>query len=143
MLQLRHGLPPFVLTQWKAASTEDADFLFPTGSCMQARSDSDRAASNGLKLSIRLSSGEDSMTSGGWLVLAGALLELPPLAAGLLEPPLAEVFELLDEQAARPAARSVTAPAVSTLLPGILLIVNSDLSSRITAISRRSVVFTG
>jgi len=71
------------------------------------------------------------MTSGGWLVLAGALLELPPLAAGLLEPPLAEVFELLDEQAARPAARSVTAPAVSTLLPGILLIVNSDLSSRI------------
>src|SRR6185437_6653143 len=87
------------------------------------------ALSNGLKLSIRLSSGDDSMTSGGWLVLAGALLALPPPAEAL-PPPLAEVFEL-DEQAARPAARSATALAVITLLPGILLIVNFDLSSRI------------
>jgi len=79
------------------------------------------------------------MTSGGWLVAAGAL-ELPPLAP----PEAAAPGEgLLEEQAARPAARSATALAVSTLLPGILLIVNSDLSSQITAISRRSVVFTG
>src|ERR1700760_1675742 len=86
------------------------------------------AWSNGLKLSVRLSSGEDSMTRAGWfeLVLLLLLLLLPalePLALGLLE--------LLEEQAARPAARSVTAPAASTLLPGILLVVNFDLSSRV------------
>jgi hypothetical protein len=63
------------------------------------------------------------MTSGGWLELA---LVLPPpveeVPLGFVEP---------EEQAARPAARSVTTAAVSALLPEILLIVNFDLSSRV------------
>jgi hypothetical protein len=62
------------------------------------------------------------MTSGGWLELA---LVLPP--------PVEEVLgcEEPEEQAARPAARSVTTLAVSALLLEILLIVNFDLSSRV------------
>src|SRR6185437_4451828 len=94
------------------------------------------AASNGLKLSVRLSSGEDSMTRAGWfelLLLPLPLLEL--LALGLLELP--------EEQAARPAAKSVTTLAASTLLPGILLVVNFDLSSRVLRISRRSFSVSG
>jgi hypothetical protein len=66
------------------------------------------------------------MTSGG--ALEALALLLPP-ALPLLELPPLGLLELLEEQAARPAARSVTTPAVSTLLPGILLIVNFDLSS--------------
>jgi hypothetical protein len=61
------------------------------------------------------------MTRAGWLELE---LELPPAPEELgLEPP--------EEQAARPAARSVTTPAASALLPEIFLIVNFDLSSRV------------
>src|SRR6185437_167027 len=90
------------------------------------------AASNGLKLSVRLSSGEDSMTSGGWLELALAFPLPVEEVLGLEEP---------EEQAARPAARSVTTLAVRALLPGIPLIVNFDLSSRVLRISRRSVVY--
>src|SRR5580698_823351 len=79
--------------------------------------------SNGLKFCTRLVSGEDSITRVGELELALAVL-LPPLLT--TEVPLEE-----DEQAARPAARSVTAPAVSSLLLENLLVVNFDLSSRV------------
>jgi hypothetical protein len=71
-----------------------------------------------------LSSGEDSMTSAGWLVVLA--LEPPVLA---LAPLGLEV--VLEEQAARPAARSATALTANPLLPEILLIVNFDLSSRV------------
>jgi len=74
------------------------------------------------------------MTSGGWLELALAFPLPVEEVLGLEEP---------EEQAARPAARSVTTLAVRALLPGIPLIVNFDLSSRVLRISRRSVVFTG
>jgi hypothetical protein len=71
-------------------------------------------ASNGLKLSDRLFSGEDSITSSDWLEL------LPPELALLGvedDPP--------EEQAARPAAaKSATAPAASVLLLENLLTVN-------------------
>src|SRR6201996_7458026 len=91
------------------------------------------ALSNGLKLSVRVSSGEDSMTSAGAfeLVLLLAVLEPVPVAAGV---------ELDEEQAARPAPRSMTAPAATALLLRILLVVNFDLSSRVVRI-REGVVF--
>jgi hypothetical protein len=95
------------------------------------------APSNGLKLSVRVSSGEDSMTSAGAfelvLVLVLAVLEPVPVAAGV---------ELDEEQAARPAPRSMTAPAATALLLRILLVVNFDLSSRVMRI-REGVVFPG
>jgi hypothetical protein len=77
----------------------------------------------GLKLSVMLASGEDSITRAG-------SLELEEVEEGL-EPPLAAVEELLEEQAARPAARSATAPAATALLLEILLTFNLDLSSRV------------
>src|ERR1700733_1551274 len=91
------------------------------------------APSNGLKLSVRVSSGEDSMTSAGaFEVLPLAVLEPVPAVLGVV---------LLDEeQAARPAPRSMTAPAATALLLRILLVVNFDLSSRVVRISRRSCV---
>jgi len=76
------------------------------------------------------------MTRAGWFELLLLLLPLPLLellALGLLELP--------EEQAARPAAKSVTTLAASTLLPGILLVVNFDLSSRVLRISRRSFLY--
>jgi hypothetical protein len=62
------------------------------------------------------------MTSGCWfeLELLLVLLELAPLA------PVLE----LEEQAARPAPRSMTVHAVNALLLNLLLVVNFDLSSR-------------
>src|SRR5579863_4377550 len=90
------------------------------------------APSNGLKLSVRVSSGEDSMTSAGALeVLPLAVLEPVPVAAGVV---------LDEEQAARPAPRSMTAPAATALVLRILLVVNFDLSSRVVRI-REGVVF--
>src|ERR1700733_1215769 len=89
------------------------------------------APSNGLKLSVRVSSGEDSMTS------AGALEELAVLPP---EPVELGVEEVLEEQAARPTPRSMTAPAATALLLRILLVVNFDLSSRVVRI-REGVVF--
>src|SRR6201996_5216409 len=77
------------------------------------------ALSNGLKLSVRLSSGEDSMTSGFWLVLEPLLVLLPP---GEVDPP--------EEQAARAAAASRPAAVSATVLLLLdLLVVNFDLSS--------------
>jgi hypothetical protein len=63
------------------------------------------------------------MTSGCWfeLELLLVLLEVAP-PAGVLEP---------EEQAARPAPRSMTVHAVSALLLNLLLVVNFDLSSRV------------
>src|ERR1700730_2694597 len=92
------------------------------------------APSNGLKLSVRVSSGEDSMTSAGALEL---LAVLPPVPVELVE---LGVEVVLEEQAARPAPRSMTAPAATALLLRILLVVNFDLSSRVVRISRRSCV---
>jgi hypothetical protein len=84
-----------------------------------------RVDTNGLKLSVMLFSGELSMTTSPVGVPepddAGAL---PPDEAGA-EPVVLE----LDEQAARPAARSPVAVSASALLL-ILEIVNFDLSSR-------------
>jgi hypothetical protein len=45
-------------------------------------------------------------------------------------PPAEVELDVLDEQAARPAARSPAAVSASALLLGILLLVNFDLSSR-------------
>src|ERR1700761_7699346 len=80
------------------------------------------ALSNGLKLSVRLSSGEDSMTR------AFALeLELEP---ELVLPPDAPVEDAPpDEQAGRAAARRPAAVSAAALLLLNLLIVNFDLSS--------------
>jgi hypothetical protein len=69
------------------------------------------------------------------LELALAVL-LPPLLAA--EVPLEE-----DEQAARPAARSVTAPAASSLLLENLLVVNFDLSSRVLRFEKEFFCFSG
>jgi hypothetical protein len=66
-----------------------------------------------------LFSGELSMTTS----------ELVELDAVL--PELAGAEELLDEQAARPAARRPVAVSASALLLMVLLIVNFDLSSRV------------
>jgi hypothetical protein len=81
-----------------------------------------------------LVSGEDSITRAGALELE--LLEVEPPVAPV-EDPLEE-----EEQAARPAARSTTAPAASALLLEILLTVNFDLSSRMLRF-RGGVVFSG
>ncbi len=80
---------------------------------------------NGLKLSVMLFSGELSMTT-------SPLGLEPPDDAGEPDalPPAADGVELvLDEQAARPAARRPAAVSASALLL-ILEIVNFDLSSR-------------
>src|SRR5579863_7008857 len=91
------------------------------------------APSNGLKLSVRVSSGEDSMTSAG-------AFEVLPLAVLEPLPPVLGVVLLDEEQAARPAPRSMTAPAATALLLRILLVVNFDLSSRVVRI-REGVMF--
>src|ERR1700749_1183870 len=93
------------------------------------------APSNGLKMSVRGSSGEDSMTS-------ACAFELVLLLAGLRPVPGVAGVELDEdeEQAARPAPRSMTAPAATALLLRILLVVNFDLSSRVVRI-REGVVF--
>src|SRR5580692_9452433 len=94
------------------------------------------APSNGLKLSVRVSSGEDSMTSAGAfeLVLLLAVLEPVPVVAGVV---------LDEEQAARPAPRSMTAPAATPLLLRILLVVNFDLSSRVVRNFEKELCFSG
>jgi hypothetical protein len=69
-----------------------------------------------------LFSGELSMTS----VAPLEALPLPVEVAELEAPPLAAVVELLDEQAASPAAMRPTAAIASALLVGIGLIVNFD-----------------
>jgi hypothetical protein len=71
-----------------------------------------------------LVSGEDSITRAG--PVAVAALELEPAAGELL---VVEGVDELDEQAARPAARSPVAESASALLV-ILLVVNFDLSFR-------------
>jgi hypothetical protein len=79
---------------------------------------------NGLKFWVMLVSGEDSITRAG--PVAVAALELEPAAGELL---VVEGVDELDEQAARPAARSPVAESASALLV-ILLVVNFDLSFR-------------
>jgi hypothetical protein len=64
------------------------------------------------------------MTSGCWFELEALLVLLDELV------PLAPVL-VLEEQAARPAPRSMTVHAVSALLLNLLLVVNFDLSSRV------------
>jgi hypothetical protein len=66
------------------------------------------------------------MTSAGaFEVLPLAVLEPVPVVAEVL-------FD--EEQAARPAPRSMTAPAATALVLRILLVVNFDLSSRVVRI---------
>jgi hypothetical protein len=73
------------------------------------------------------------MTSAGALEL---LAVLPP------EP--VELVELgVEEQAARPAPRSMTAPAATALLLRILLVVNFDLSSRVVRNFEKELCFSG
>jgi len=56
-----------------------------------------------------------------------APLEVPlPVVAELEAPPLALVVELLDEQAASPAARRPVAASASALLLNLGLVVNFD-----------------
>ena len=81
---------------------------------------------NGLKSCVMLFSGELSMTS------AGALLEVPVPVEALEEADVApvedgalELCELLDEQAASPAARRPAAVTANALLV-ISLLVNFD-----------------
>jgi hypothetical protein len=76
------------------------------------------------------------MTSAGAfeLVLLLAVLEPVPVAAGV---------ELDEEQAARPAPRSMTAPAATALLLRILLVVNFDLSSRVVRNFEKELCFSG
>jgi hypothetical protein len=75
------------------------------------------------------------MTSAGaFEVLALAVLEPVPVAAGV---------ELDEEQAARPAPRSMTAPAATALLLRILLVVNFDLSSRVVRNFEKELCFSG
>jgi hypothetical protein len=71
-----------------------------------------------------LVSGEDSITRAG--PVAGAALEVEPAAGELA---VLDGVDELDEQAARPAARSPVAESASALLV-ILLVVNFDLSFR-------------
>jgi hypothetical protein len=77
---------------------------------------------NGLKLSVMLVSGEDSMTRAGPVPVEALAVELPVLEA--------DGDDELDEQAARPAARSPAAESATALLVVILLVVNFDLSFR-------------
>jgi hypothetical protein len=96
-----------------------------------------------LKLSTRLVSGEDSITSSGELEVEPVAVLEAVLEAVLDEvAPAAPVLDELEEQAARPAARRPTAPTASALLLVILLIVNFDLSSRVLRF-RGGVVFSG
>jgi hypothetical protein len=75
-----------------------------------------------------LFSGELSMTTSELPLVAG---DDEVAADELGVPPPAEVeLDVLDEQAARPAARRPAAVSASALLLGILLMVNFDLSSR-------------
>jgi hypothetical protein len=73
-----------------------------------------------------LVSGEDSITRAGALEVDPLEVELEP-AAGELE--VVDGVDELDEQAARPAARSPVAESASALLV-ILLVDNFDLSFR-------------
>jgi hypothetical protein len=74
------------------------------------------------------------MLFSGELSITTSELALPePLEAGLplLPVVLPGELDVLDEQAARPAARRPVAVSASTLLLTVLLIVNFDLSSRV------------
>jgi hypothetical protein len=73
-----------------------------------------------------LVSGEDSITRAGALELDADPVELEPAAGELLA---VDGVDELDEQAARPAARSPVAESAIALLV-ILLVVNFDLSFR-------------
>jgi hypothetical protein len=77
------------------------------------------------------------MTSAGALEL---LAVLPPVPVELVE---LGVEEVLEEQAARPAPRSMTAPAATALLLRILLVVNFDLSSRVVRNFEKELCFSG
>jgi hypothetical protein len=75
------------------------------------------------------------MTSAGAFELVPllAVAEPVPVAAGVLD----------EEQAARPAPRSMTAPAATALLLRILLVVNFDLSSRVVRNFEKELCFSG
>jgi hypothetical protein len=75
------------------------------------------------------------MTSAGALELPAVL---PPVELVELG-----VEEVLEEQAARPAPRSMTAPAATALLLRILLVVNFDLSSRVVRNFEKELCFSG
>jgi hypothetical protein len=77
---------------------------------------------NGLKFWVMLVSGEDSITRAGPVEVEALAVEPPVLEA--------DGEDVLDEQAARPAARSPAAESATALLVVILLVVNFDLSFR-------------
>jgi hypothetical protein len=78
-----------------------------------------------------LFSGELSMTT-------SELLPEPEEPGVVLAPvEVVELGELLDEQAARPAARRPAAVSASALLLMVLLLVNFDLSSRVMRVKGR------